>query len=1058
VTDSQKFCGECGRDLRVAQPAPPAESERKQVTVLFADVARSMDLAEQFDPDAWTQIISGLFRVASESVRRYGGTVDKFTGDGLMALFGAPIAQEDHASRAAHAALALIAAAKDYAIKVHGEHGADLHVRVGLNSGEVVAGEVGESGFTAVGHTVGLAQRMESLADLDTVRLSEHTARLLSAGFALRDLGAVAVRGATDPLHTFALDAATGGAHRRAGTARLVGRAAEWATLLASLGAADAGRAEVIGIVGEAGAGKSRLTDELARVAADRDIVVRRTAGVSHATSVPLLPIQILFRDYFGLRDAESSADARDRIADRLLKLDPGLDGDLPLLFDFLEVRDPDRPGPHLGLETGRRRVLETIRRITRARSEQVTLLLVLEDLHWFDPASIAFLDQWLPSFPGSRTLVVTNFRPEFRAPWANRSFYRQVPLGALSTPAVTDLVTDLLGPDASTAALSVDLAERAGGNPFFVEEILRGWIEDGTLVGRPGQYRLARRASALRIPSSVQTVLSGRIDRLAVRSKSVLQSAAVIGRTFTTPVLSQVTGLPPDDLADALLDLCAAELVQAGEAGEYRFWHPLTQEVAYGSLLNATRRRHHRAVAEALIASAPGRQDEIASLVATHFEAADDHLETARWQVRAAARGARVDVQDAVHRLQSAIQHSALASGDTEAAVVGIRARSLLLRVSGRAGLDTGEAEKHVAEARRAAEGLGDPVVLTHLEMATGIFRYFTGSHGSASAEFADARRYADLAGDPDLRAWTYGVGATAHSSVGPLGEGRRLLAQARALRSSDPDAGMRPTRSSPELALPNRAEVDDTLLLIGGAIELSAGDLGSARSQLLAAREAYRIRPVSDWLVWTLALLATLADCTGIGSDCDLARQVLDEAHRLADESGSTLAKVKACQATALVAMADGRPDEAAIALTRGMTLARANRAGLNDEASFLTNLARAHLMSGDTDRARVFASEAVSTASRQGARVVEAMAQGVRARVLRTAARADADLAEAGAVIAQGIALAESVGANTWAAFLAEERARLDDGDFAAVAAGYEAIGAIGHAARIRAEFAG
>ncbi|HUR75870.1 MAG TPA: adenylate/guanylate cyclase domain-containing protein [Sporichthya sp.] len=1049
------FCDECGTRLGapaaaparpVPEPARATESERKQVTVLFADLAGSMELAERFDADTWTQIVTGLFEAGAEAVRRYGGTVDKFTGDGLMALFGAPVALEDHAARAAHAALGLLAAAGDYAAKARAEHGIDLHVRVGLNSGEVVAGNVGASGFTAVGHTVGLAQRMESIAELNTVRLSEHTARLLRTGFALRDLGAVDVKGSAVPVRTFALGAATTGLRRRGGTARMVGRDTEWASLLAALDAANSGHGQVVGIVGEAGAGKSRLTEELARLATDRGVLVRRTAGVSHATSAPLLPIRALFLDYFGVTDTDSATEVRAKVAGRALDLDPDVEDELPLLFDFLDVPDPDRPIATLGPEARRRRVLEVVRRLTRRRSAQVTLIFIMEDLHWFDEHSVRFLDEWLPSFLGTRTLIVTNFRPEFRAPWVSRSYYRQIPLPALDPDAVDAMVTDLVGTDVSLRTLGEELAERAGGNPFFVEEIVRGWVEDGTLDGSPGAYVLGRPVDTIRVPSTVQSVLADRIDRLGGRNKSVLQAASVVGRTFSLPVLRFVTGLQKEQLDPALTELCAAELLQEHDEQEYRFWHPLTQEVAYNGLLGATRRRHHHAVAEALTQTSPGRHDELAAVVASHLEAADDHLEAARWQVRAGLRANRINVPEAIRLLRCAVAHLDEIPLDADTAALSVRAHGWLLRFGARAGIDPAEAEDHIVAARRAVEQLADPVASTMFAMATAVFRYFTGNHAGSLGSFEEARRFADQTDDRDLQAYAHGAGCAPFGATGPVDAGIARLAYARELCGEDTGVGMVYAGYS----------MLDTVLFLGASVEIEAGLLDAARADLVSAVDAFRQRPMSDWQVWTFGLVALLADATGLPSDLRFARSFLADAHRIADEAGSAIAKVRALQASAVVALLEGDPESAEVALTEGLDLARGSRAGLVEEASMLVHLARARLAAGDLPAAAATAAEALETALRQGARVVACSGHLVHAQVLR--ATDPQDSGPARAALDAGMELAEEVQARSWAACLAEERARLDGGDLAAVAGGYDAIGATGHAARIRAELAG
>jgi predicted ATPase len=283
-----------------------------------------------------------------------------------------------------------------------------------------------------------------------------------------------------------------------------------------ALGRAAEGRAQVVGVVGEPGVGKSRLCDEFVRSILARGISVRRTAGVSHGREVPLLPILAYFRDYFGITEAISPSQARERISDRLLGLDASFLGDLPLFFDFLEVPDPERSASLMAAEVRIRRIFEVLRRVTARRSERELAVLVWEDLHWFDPQSEAFLERLIENFPGSRTLVVANFRPEFSAAWMRHSYYRQIPLLPLSAEGVVEMLAELLGDDPSLASLPAYLLERTGGNPFFVEEVVRALVEDGTLAGRPGEYVLTRSLEQAGLPASVQAVLAARIDRCA--------------------------------------------------------------------------------------------------------------------------------------------------------------------------------------------------------------------------------------------------------------------------------------------------------------------------------------------------------------------------------------------------------------------------------------------------------------------------------------------------------------------------------------------------------------
>jgi class 3 adenylate cyclase len=453
----QKFCNGCGQALqsadtpgarrpavRDALPSTPEhlaekiragrgalEGERKQVTVLFADVAGSMELAETTDAEAWQAIMERFFAMLCSGVHRFEGTVDKFTGDGIMALFGAPIGHEDHAQRACYAALHLQRELASYAAEMRRTEGLNLSVRIGLNSGEVVVGAIGEDlamAYTAVGHTVGLAQRMEQLAAADRVYLSEHTAALVDGHFALSDLGEFRVKGASGPVQVHELvgvGAAQGrlDISRARGFSRFVGRDEE----LRTLEQACSGEGHVIGIVGEAGVGKSRLCHEFAERCRAKDIAVHHLAGQAHAKSVPLMPLLQLLRAFFEIGERDSDRTARERIAGKLLLLDESFADDLPLMFDFLAVPDPERPTIPMDPEARQRRLLGLMKRLSHAESAHQLSVTVFEDLHWLDPATELFLANHVEAIQGTRGLTVLNFRPEYHASWMSRSFYRQI-------------------------------------------------------------------------------------------------------------------------------------------------------------------------------------------------------------------------------------------------------------------------------------------------------------------------------------------------------------------------------------------------------------------------------------------------------------------------------------------------------------------------------------------------------------------------------------------------------------------------------------------------------
>jgi class 3 adenylate cyclase/predicted ATPase len=671
LPSNARFCLECGAAVDTLSPtsAPEPrsytpkhlaekilstrsaiEGERKQVTVLFADVKGSMDLAAQVDPEEWHGIMDRFFAILAEGVHRFEGTVNQYTGDGIMALFGAPIAHEDHARRACYTALHLSEELRRYARELRRDHGLNFAVRMGLNSGEVVVGKIGDNlrmDYTAQGHTVGLAARMEDLAEPGKAYITEGTAALVSGYFRLEDLGRFTVKGVHEPVQVFELQGVgtlrTPLERSRArGFSRFVGRADEMAALEAALARAVGGSGQVVGVVANAGLGKSRLCFEFVERCRARGVTVYEAHGVSHGKLIPFLPVLELFRAFFRITEQDSGEAAREKIAGRMLLLDEALRGALPPIFDFLGVPDPERPVLQLSPEERQRQLLAIIKRIVQARSRREPAVLLLEDLHWFDEASEAVVEVLVETAASTRTLLAVNFRPEYHAGWMQKSYYQQLPLLPLGPEAIAELLRDLLGTDPSLAALGGRIRERTGGIPFFIEEVVQSLAETGSLEGAKGAYRLVRPAAELALPATVQAVLAARIDRLEEREKQVLQTAAVIGREFAEPILARVVKLPEAELAAALSKLRGAEFIYEEALypqAEYIFKHALTQEVAYNSLLNERRLTLHEHAGDAIEAIFAGGLEEHWSQLAHHYshsrnaEKAADYLTLAARQ-----------------------------------------------------------------------------------------------------------------------------------------------------------------------------------------------------------------------------------------------------------------------------------------------------------------------------------------------------------------------------------------------------------------------------------------
>ena len=693
------------------------EGERKQVTVLFADVKGSMELAEQLDPEAWHKILERFFEILAEGVHRFEGTVNQYTGDGIMALFGAPIAHEDHAQRACYAALALQGELRAFAQELRRDRGLDFATRIGLNSGEVVVGSIGDDlrmDYTAQGHTVGLAQRMEALAEAGSVYVAPATAALALGYFELADLGEFKIRGSAEPLRVHELRGlgtlrSRLDVSRSRGFSKFVGRAAELATLEAALERALAGHGQVVGLVADAGTGKSRLCFEFAERCRARGIAVRTATGVAHGKAVPLLPVLEFYRGVFGISERDSDARARQQIAGTLVAADESLVPSLPLLYDFLGVPDPEKP---LAIPPGperQRRLLALLHRLTIARGERRPAVILFEDLHWIDDATAVFVQNLIDATDASRTLMLVNFRPEFRADWTRRSYYQQIALAPLGAPALEEMLAELLGTHASLAGLAARIHARTSGNPFFAEEIAQSLMESGALLGSRGAYRLAQPLATLALPASVQVVLAARIDRLGEREKAVLQTAAVIGREFSEALLLRVAELPAVDLSAALRALVQAEFLHETALypeAEYAFKHPLTQEVAAGSQLRERRARVHGAVARALGEMHAEKPDPHAALLAHHFEEAGDTAEAAHWHRRAAEWIGARDTKEALAHWRKVAELLARLpeTDDTRSRRAGALAQ--IVWFGGRAGLPEAEIEPIFRDGLALARG----------------------------------------------------------------------------------------------------------------------------------------------------------------------------------------------------------------------------------------------------------------------------------------------------------------------------------------------------------------
>ncbi|MFQ5513609.1 MAG: AAA family ATPase [Myxococcota bacterium] len=1043
VPTSARFCHGCGRPTADSERRPAdytpkylaariltqksaIEGERKRVTVLFADIKGSQELAEDVDPEAWHRILDRFFAILSEGVHRFEGTINQFTGDGIMALFGAPLSLEDHATRACFASLHLQRELQRYADDLRIERGLNFSVRMGLNSGEVVVGKIGDDlrmDYTAQGATVGLAARMEQIAAPGKIYLTEHTARLVEGFFRLRNLGRSRIRGRAEPLSVFELESEGSlrtrlDASRARGFLRFVGREAELATLHSALERTLQGEGQVVGIVGEAGVGKSRLCLEFVDQLRIGGISIYEAHCLSHGRGVPFLPVLELLRSFFGIDERDSDETARQKIAGRLLLLDSSFEELLPLIFDFLSVPDPRRATPTTSPEARQRQLLGFIRQLVRDHSVSEPSVILVDDLHWVDAASDLFLAQLVDALHGARILFIANFRPEYRAEWMMQPHYQQLPLVPLGSREVDVLLAGLLGNDPAMADVSRRIRERSGGNPFFIEEIVYALVDSGRLEGTRGAYRLVQPLDELALPDTVQTLLAARIDRLPEREKHLLQTAAVIGRRFPQKVLQRVAELSEPDFAAALEGLSRLELIYEETLYpdvELRFKHPLTHDVAYGSQLAERRRATHESVAKVLAELGAEKLDERAALIGHHWESAGQALEAARWHTRAAGWAGYGDVAEAVRHWKKAFDLLAELPQPGEVGSLRLLACvQLLVMGSWRLGFTPKEDRDLFEQGERLAQQVGDPRTRV---LVGGAIATRTGTTGDVTgfvARSEEVRRLAEETGDLDLRCFAeVGVGYARFCS-GDLRESLAACQRVIEITGDDPSVGRELMGFSP--AIWARMNGTGVLQCLGRLRE--AEDRGNEAIE--------RARRCDDLVNLSFALGGRVFGLLyrGVSENASAsARQALS----IAEKHLTTFERSFALYTLGIAFVLEQHWEAAIEALTEALETGEQCRTGLETASGRLAILAEAQLGNGAITRALETAQRAVRVGQESGARVFEL--HGELAMVRVRLAMGDRDQADAiSRSLENGFGLLDSTGARGLEPQLVEERGRL------------------------------
>ncbi|MGH8067473.1 MAG: ATP-binding protein [Candidatus Entotheonellia bacterium] len=757
------------------------EGERKQVTVLFADIKGSTELIAGLDPEEARTLLDPALRLMMHAVHRYEGTVNQVLGDGIMALFGAPLAHEDHAVRACYAALAMQEAMRRHTEEVRHTHGVEVQLRVGLNSGAVVVRAIGDDlhmDYSAVGQTTHLAARMEQLAPPGSIRLTAETLRLAEGFLQVTPLGLVPVKGLAEPVAVWELVGVTALRRRlQAAVARglspFVGRQPEVEALQRALARAGAGQGQIVALIGEPGVGKSRLVYEFLHSHRTQGWLILESSSVSYGKATAYLPVCDLLKAYCHIVDRDALRTVQAKVTGQILTLDEALQDAVPAVLALFEALPADHPFLSLDPLQRRRRTLEALKRVLLRESQVQPLLLVFEDLHWIDTETQAVLDSLVESLPTARVLLLVNYRPEYQHGWGSKSFYTQLRLDPLPEASAEELLQALFGDDVGARHavplqdLKRLLIERTQGNPFFLEESVRTLVETGVLVGDRGAYRLAKPLDTLQVPATVQALLAARIDRLPPEEKRLLQTAAVIGTEVPWPLLQAIADTSDEALSRSLARLQAAEFLYETSLfpeRAYTFKHALTHEVAYGGLLHERRRALHARLVEALEALAGDRRDDQVERLAQHAlrgEVWEKALAYSRQAGdKAHARSAYREAVVCFEQALAALEHLPDSRVATEQAIdlrLGLR---ITLNVLGEAPERTLD---HLRRAETLAQTLGDQRRLGWVYANMNNNFWVTGEVDRAIAYGQRALALAATLGDVGLQAW-------AHLSLGRI------------------------------------------------------------------------------------------------------------------------------------------------------------------------------------------------------------------------------------------------------------------------------------------------
>jgi class 3 adenylate cyclase/tetratricopeptide (TPR) repeat protein len=1012
-----KFCRKCGHGLTQPAEAGPAsppkfaspdsytpqhlaeriltskaalEGERKQVTVLFADVKGSTELIADRDPEEARKILDPVLTLMMDAVHRYEGTVNQVMGDGIMALFGAPLAHEDHAVRACYAALRMQDAGRRYSAELRRAQGVEVQIRIGVNSGDVVVRSIGSDlrmDYTAVGQTTHLAARMEQLAAPGSIRLTAETLHLAEGFLQVTPLGPVPIKGLGEPVEVFELVGAGAARTRleasaRRGLTRFVGRNAELEQLRGALERAGLGHGQVVAVVGEPGVGKSRLFWELTHSHRVHGWLIVQSASVSYGKATAYLPVIELLSGYFAIDSRDDPRKIREKVTGKVLTLAPALGPAVPALLALLDVPVDEDSWQAFDPLQRRQQTLDAVKRLLLRESEIQPLVVIFEDLHWIDGETQTLLDSLVDSLPATRLLLLVNYRPEYQHTWGGKTYYRQLRIDPLPPESADELLEALLGADVALGPLKQLLVERTEANPLFLEESVRTLVETAALAGERGAYRLTRPVEQLKIPATVQAILAARIDRLAPETKRLLQAAAVIGKDVPMPLLLAIADAPEREVRAELTRLQTAEFLYETRLFpdlEYTFKHALTHEVAYQGLLHDRQRALHARITEAIERLSTERLAEQAERLAHHalrgelWEKAVAYLRQAG--LRAMARAANLEAIAHLEQALGALRRLPEIRETTELTIdIRLDLRNALLPLG-----DGARMGEHLHEAEVLVRTLGDEHRLGRIATFMIIQCLGTGDYDGAVSFGQEALTIARTLNDRPIEVVATTFLGMTHIARGEFSEAATLLECNTALEG--------------DLRYERFGAPGIQSALSGGLLADVHSQLGRFDEAIGHAEAAVQIAETADH-PFTLHLgLFALGLAHLRRGDLPRATQVLERGHDLC-RTWQIAVERPLVGATLGVAYAlAGRADEA-LPLVAGAVEAFRSRQRHNRPALIPLCAGTTCLSAGRIDEAASYAGEAVALTRRLGARGSEAHALCLAGDVASTGGAEDAE----------------------------------------------------------------